>query len=55
MSDAASNYNPDIEPTGIEGGVDTNLLPWLPLTHVQGVFVKPLRASMESGVFSLVM
>ena len=55
MSDVASNYNPDFEPTGIEGGVDTNTLPWLPLTHIEGVFLKPLRASMESGVFSLVM
>ena len=22
-------YNPDFDPTGIEGGVDTNALPWL--------------------------
>ena len=50
-----TGYNPDFNPTGIEGGVDTNQLPWIPLTQRPGVFFKPLRASTESGMFSLIM
>jgi len=26
-----TGYNPDFNPTGIEGGVDTNLIPWIDL------------------------
>lgn len=49
------SYNPEFDPTGIEGGVDTNSLPWIPLPHVQGMSIKPLRASAESGMFSVVV
>ena len=55
MTESASAYNPEFDPTGIEGGVDTNILPWLPVPGLSGVAVKPLRASMESGLFSVVM
>jgi len=48
-------YNPEFNPTGIEGGVDTNLLPWIAVPHVPGMAFKPLRASMESGMYSLVL
>ena len=49
------SYNPDFDPSGIEGGVNTNALPWIPLPHVAGLSVKPLRASAETGVFTVVM
>ena len=49
------SYNPDYTPTGIEGGVDTNSLPWIPLDIAAGISIKPLRASSESGMFSVVI
>ena len=48
-------YNPDFDPTGIEGGVDTTALPWIELPHARGLAIKPLRASSESGMFSVLM
>lgn len=50
-----SGYNPDFDPSGIEGGVDTHTLPWIALPHAAGLSVKPLRASAETGVFTAVM
>lgn len=50
-----SGYNPDFNPTGIEGGLDTNALPWIELPQVPGLAFKPLRASDESGMFTLIM
>ena len=55
MSEGSLAFNPEFDPDGAEGGVDTNLLPWLPLADVAGFSVKPLRASMESGMFSLIV
>ena len=52
MSEA---INPDYDPTGMEGGVDTNVLPWMAVPGTQGVHLKPLRASTESGMFSVVV
>jgi hypothetical protein len=49
------SYNPDFSPTGIEGGVDTNAIPWLGLPACDGMAIKPLRASPESGMFSVVV
>lgn len=54
MSSAVS-FNPDYDPTGIEGGVDTNSLPWIDLPNCQGLRFKPLRTSAESGMFSLIL
>jgi hypothetical protein len=50
-----AGYNPDFNPTGIEGGVDTNDIPWMDIPHAPGVLIKPLRASSESGMFSAVI
>ncbi len=50
-----TGYNPEFNPTGIEGGVDTNLLPWIPLPQAPGLSMKPLRASSETGMFSAVL
>ncbi len=47
-------YNPDFNPTGIEGGIDTNLVPWIELSQAPGMSIKPLRASSESGMFTVV-
>jgi hypothetical protein len=49
------SYNPDFNPTGIEGGVDTHTLPWIPLPAAPGIAIKPLRASSESGAFSVIL
>ena len=55
MSEGSLAFNPEFDPDGAEGGVDTNLLPWLPLSGVSGLSLKPLRASMESGMFSMIV
>ncbi len=47
-------FNPDFNPTGIEGGVDTHAVPWLTLPQAPGLELKPLRASSESGMFSAI-
>ena len=47
-------YNPDFNPTGIEGGIDTNLVPWIDLPQAPGMSIKSLRASSESGMFTVV-
>jgi hypothetical protein len=48
-------YNPEWNPAGDEGGVDTNTLPWIPLPHIPGCSVKPLRVSKETGAFTMVL
>jgi quercetin dioxygenase-like cupin family protein len=50
----STGYNPEFDPNGIEGGVDTNALPWIALPHAPGLSIKPLRASSESGMFSVI-
>ena len=50
-----TGYNPDFNPTGIEGGVDTNQVPWIDLPHAPGMAIKPMRASSESGMFSVIV
>ena len=52
MSEA---YNPDYSATGIEGGVDTNQLPWLEAKPGTDLTIKPLRASHETGMFSVIV
>ena len=49
-----ASFNPEFDPTGIEGGVDTNRLPWLAVPQAPGLLLKPLRASRESGMFSFI-
>ena len=55
MSEAADGFNPEYDPTGIEGGLDTNLLPWIDVPNTNGISMKTVRASMESGMFSLIL
>ena len=55
MSSANTGYNPEFNPTGIEGGIDTNALPWIDLPQAPGMAIKPLRASSESGMFTVVV
>ena len=40
MSEGSLAFNPEFDPDGAEGGVDTNLLPWLPLSGVCGPFTE---------------
>ena len=40
MSEGSLAFNPEFDPDGAEGGVDTNLLPWLPLAGVSGFSLK---------------
>ena len=51
----AEAINPDYDPTGIEGGVDVNVLPWMAVPGAAGTHLKPLRASDENGMFSAVV
>ena len=51
----AEAINPEYDPTGMEGGVDVNVLPWMPVAGAAGTHLKPLRASTESGMFSVVV
>ena len=48
-------YNPEFRPTGIEGGIDTNAIPWIDLPQAPGMAIKPLRASAETGMFTVVV
>jgi len=50
-----SGYNPEFRPTGIEGGIDTNVIPWIDLPRAPGMAIKPLRASVETGMFTVVV
>ena len=50
-----TGYNSDFNPTGIEGGVDTNQVPWIDLPQAPGMAFKPMRASSESGMFSVIV
>ena len=43
------SYHADYTPTDIEGGVDTNSLPWTPLELAIGMSIKLLQASLEPG------
>jgi hypothetical protein len=51
----SSGYNPEFSPTGIEGGVDTNAIPWIDLPQAPGMAIKPLRASTETSMFTVVV
>lgn len=51
----SSGYNPEFNPTGIEGGADTNAIPWIDLLQAPGMAIKPLRASVETGMFTVVV
>ena len=51
----SSSFNPDFDPTGIEGGVDTNAIPWIEIPQAPDMRFKPLRASSESGMFSVMV
>lgn len=55
MSQATEQHNPDYDPTGIEGGVDTNLLPWVTIQEVPGMSLKTMRASAETGSYSVIV
>lgn len=50
-----SGYNPEFKPNGIEGGIDTNSIPWIDLPQAPGMAIKPLRASTESSMFTVVV
>lgn len=50
-----TGYNPEYRPTGIEGGIDTNAIPWIEMPQSPGMAIKPLRASAETGMFTVVV
>jgi len=50
--DGQAQYNPQWQPEGNEGGVDTNSLPWIPMNDMPGCSLKPLRVSNETGAFT---
>ena len=47
--------NPEYNPAGVGDCIDTNKLPWLPLSNAKGLSIKPARASTESGIFSVIL
>ncbi len=51
----SEDYNPEFRPTGIEGGIDTNRIPWIDLPQAPGMAIKPLRASLETSMFTVVV
>lgn len=52
---AEIGYNPEFDPTGIEGGLDTNSLPWVDIAHAPGMSYKPMRVSPETSMFSVII
>lgn len=53
--DGTAEYNPEWKPEGMEGGVDTNTLPWIDLPQMPGCSMKPLRVSSETGAFTVLI
>ena len=53
MSEQQESFNPEYNPLGAEGSIDTNAMPWIPVKGVKGLFVKPIRVSPESGSMTL--
>jgi len=53
--DSGAQYNPEWKPEGFEAGVDTNSLPWLDLPQLPNCSFKPLRASPETGSFTVLI
>jgi len=51
----AADYSPEWKPEGMEGGVDTNSLPWISLPQIPGCSMKPLRVSRETGAFTVII
>lgn len=51
----AVSYNPEFNPTGMEGGLDTNAVPWIPIAHAPGMSYKAMRVSPETSMFSLIV
>ncbi len=51
----SSDYNAEYDPTGVEGAIDTNRMRWLPAPQLNGVSIKPLRTSIESGFFTAML
>ena len=43
MNNKKKVFNPDYNPNGAEGSLDTNKLPWIPLRNVDGLSIKPVR------------
>ena len=39
MSDTGEVFNPEYNPNGAEGSLDTNKLPWIPLDNVKGLSI----------------
>jgi hypothetical protein len=54
MSEQKETFNPDYNPLGAEGSIDTNAMPWIPIKDVSGLYIKPIRVSPESGMFSVI-
>ena len=54
MSQQEESFNPEYNPLGAEGSIDTNAMPWISVKDVKGLFIKPIRVSPESGMFSLI-
>ena len=50
-----TGYNPEFRPNGIEGGIDTNIIPWINLPQAPGMAIKPLRSSTETSMFTVVV
>ena len=48
MSQQEESFNPEYNPLGAEGSIDTNAMPWISVKDVKGLFIKPIRVSPES-------
>ena len=53
MSNTKEVFNPEYNPNGAEGSLDTNKLPWIPLRNVDGLSIKPVRASSELSLIHI--
>jgi len=48
-------FNPEWVPDGMEGGTDSNKLPWIDIPQMPGCQMKPMRASQETGSFVILV
>ena len=37
MSEQKETFNPEFNPLGAEGSIDTNAMPWIPIKDVSGL------------------
>ena len=49
MSQQEESFNPEYNPLGAEGSIDTNAMPWISVKDVKGLFIKPISCLLYTS------